>query len=117
MILLMPRCFLVWGALFATLAQAAVSRVEITERADLPVAGFERIAGKLYFATDPKLAANKIIVDLALGSRNSQGMVESSADFLVFRPKDPAKLNGTALFDVVNRGRPAIWNMLNTGAN
>jgi len=105
------------GLFAAAVAQAAVSRVEITERADLPVAGFERIGGKLHFALDPKLPANKGIVDLALAPKNAQGLVEFASDFLVFRPKDAAKSNGTALLEIVNRGRSQMWSMLNTGAN
>jgi hypothetical protein len=105
------------GLVFAALAQAAVTRVEIVERADLPMAGFERISGKLHFALDPKLAASKQIVDLHLAPKNGQGLVEFSSDFLVFRPKDVAKSNGTALLEIVNRGRSQMWTMLNSGAN
>jgi len=108
-----PALFL----LCAALMQAAVTHVEVTERADLPVAGFERIGGKLHFALDPKLAANKSIPDIALAPRNAKGLVEFSADFLVFHPKDPAKGNGTAIFESVNRGRTQMWSAINTGAN
>lgn len=108
---------LLLGTLFAALTQAAVTRVEVTEHADLPVAGYERITGKLHFAVDPKLAANRAIVDLALAPKNGQGLVEFSADFQVFRAKDAARSNGTALFEVVNRGRGPMWSALNTGAN
>ncbi len=110
------RLFVV-SALGAVLAPAAVMRVEVTERADLPVAGFERIGGKLHFALDPKLTANRSITDIALAPRNSKGLVEFTADFLVFHPKDPAKGNGTAIFESVNRGRTQMWSAINTGAN
>lgn len=113
----MLRHILALGVLCAALGSAAVSRVEIAERADLPVAGFERIGGKLHFALDPKLAANKHIVDLAHAPKNAQGLVEFASDFLVFRPKDAAKSNGTALLEIVNRGRTQMWSMLNSGAN
>ncbi len=106
-----------WASYSRLSAQAAVTRVEITERADLPVAGFERISGKLHFALDPKLPANKNVVDLALAPKNGQGHVEFASDFLVFRPKDAAKSNGTALLEIVNRGRTQMWSMLNSGAN
>ena len=72
---------------FLGLAQAAVTRVEIASRADMPNANYERIAGKVYFAVDPKLAANQIITDIALAPRNDKGMVEFSADLEVLRPK------------------------------
>ena len=113
----MLRPLFTMGLLFAAMASAGVTRVEITQRADLPVAGFERIEGKLHFALDPKLAANKGIVDLALAPKNAQRLVEFASDFLVFRPKDAAKSNGTALLEIVNRGRSQMWTMLNSGAN
>ena len=113
----MPRRVLALILAAAPFAPAAVTRVEITHREDLPVAGFERIEGKVHFAIDPKRPANKAIVDLALAPRNAQGLVEFASDLLVFRPKDAAKSNGTALLDIANRGRPTAWTMLNSGAN
>src|SRR6188768_1294509 len=97
-----------WSAC-ALIVQGAVTNVEVTERADLPIAGYERIGGKIHFAIDPKLAANKAVVDVTLVPRNAQGLVEFAADFLVFRAKDPTKSNGTALFESVNRGRSQMW--------
>jgi hypothetical protein len=106
-------------ALFAALvtcSQAAVTRVEVTERGDLPVNGYERIAGKVYFAVDPKLPANRSIVDIDLAPRNAAGLVEFSADLLVLRPKDAAKSNGTAFLEIANRGSSPFWGALNLGA-
>jgi hypothetical protein len=89
----------------AILAHAAVTRVEITQRADYQAnANYEEITGKIYFAVDPNLPANKIIVDVDRAPRNAQGLVEFSADLYVLKPKNPAKSNGTALFEVSNRG-------------
>jgi hypothetical protein len=102
--------------LLAPVLNATVTRVEVTERADLPLAGYERIAGKLHFALDPKLPANRIIVDLDLAPKNAQGQVEFSSDFMVLRAKDAAKRNGTALLEIVNRGRGLMWTAINTGA-
>jgi hypothetical protein len=92
-------------------ANAAVTRVEITERSDLPVAGYERIAGKVHFALDPQLAANHAIVDLHLAPRNAKGQVEFSSDLVMLRPKDPAKRNGTLILEVANRGRTSLLNL------
>ena len=103
--------------LCASWAWCAVTRVEILKRADLPVAGYERISGKVHFVLNPKLAANKPIVDLALAPKNGQGQVEFSADFLVFRAKNPAKSNGTLLMGIANRGTSSIWTSLNLGSN
>lgn len=95
--------------LLPLLASAAVTRVEIASRVDLPVDNYERITGKVYFAVDPKLAANRIIADIDLAPRNAQGLVEFSADLEVLRPK--GKGNGTALVEISNRGGKGLVNM------
>src|ERR1700730_1099350 len=100
-------------ALFAACVQAAVTRVEVTEKVDL--AAYERIAGKVYFAVDPRLAANRAIADIDLAPRNATGLVEFSADLLVLRPKDPATRNGTAFLEIANRGSRPFWGALNIG--
>ena len=102
-------------AAFVTCSQAAVTRVEVAERVDLPVNGYERIAGKVYFAVDPKLPANRAIVDIDLAPRNAAGLVEFSADLLVLRPKDAAKSNGTAFLEIANRGSQPFLGALNIG--
>lgn len=101
--------------MFAALLQAAVTRVDVAERVDL-ANGYERIAGKVYFAADPKLAANRAIVDIDLAPRNAAGLVEFSADLLVLRPKDASKSNGTAFLEIANRGSAPFWGSLNIGA-
>lgn len=95
----------------AALAQAAVTRVEVTQRTDMPQFNYQQITAKVYFAVDPKLPANKIIVDLDRAPRNAQGMVEFSSDVVVMQPKDPAKSNGTALLEISNRGGKGLVNM------
>ena len=74
------------------------------------------MAGKVYFAVDPKLPANRSIVDIDLAPRNAAGLVEFSADLLVLRPKDAAKSNGTAFLEIANRGSSPFWGALNIGA-
>jgi len=101
----MLRRLFAFTALFAALLQAAVTRVDVTEKVDL--AGYERIAGKVYFAVDPKLPANRAIADVELAPRNAAGLVEFSADLLVLRPKDAAKSNGTAFLEI-NHKREVI---------
>src|SRR5580700_2177280 len=95
----------------AAFAHAAVTRVEVAQRVDLPLINYEQITGKVYFAVDPKLPANKIIVDLDRAPRNAQGLVEFSADLFVMKPKDPAKSNGTALLEISNRGGRGMLSM------
>ena len=111
-----PRLY-VLPLFFAACGFAAVTRVEIADRADVlggatfGIAGaYERIAGKIYFAVDPKLAPNRFIADIDLAPRNAQGKVEFSADLYILKPRDPAKGNGTALVEISNRGGKSLLN-------
>ena len=93
------RRLLLATILFATTARAAVTRVDILERSQLSgYASYERVVGKIHFAVDPKLAANRTITDIDLAPRNAQGLVEFTADLYMLKPVDPARGNGTALF-------------------
>ncbi len=93
-------------------ARAEMTRIEIDSRTDV-LAGkpfgaagpYEKIVGKVYYALDPTAPANKAIVDLDKAPRDADGRVTFSADLYVLAPKDPARGNGVALFDVLNRGR------------
>jgi hypothetical protein len=83
---------------------AAVTSVELVERTDYLGGPYEHIVAKVHFAVDPKLPANRIIADIDLAPRNDDGLVEFSADLDVLKPRDSAKGNGTALFEISNRG-------------
>ena len=96
------------GAALSLSASAAVTKVDITERTDLPVAGVERIQAIVHYALDPDNAANKIIVDLDKAPRNAQGMVEFAADLRILRMKDPKKRNGTMIVEAANRGHISL---------
>ena len=109
-------------AALATVARAEVTRVEITSRQDVlngkafgSVGAYEKLHGKVYFAVDPNNPHNKIIADLDKAPRNAQGKVEFTADLFILRPKDAARGNGVALFDVVNRGRKGVLGVFNRG--
>src|ERR1041385_109964 len=110
----MLRRVLAMTALFAAFLQAAVTRVEVADRMDL--GSYERIAGKVFFAVDPNLPANRAIADVELAPRNASGLVEFSADLLILRPKDPSKSNGTAFLEIANRGTQPFLGALNIGA-
>lgn len=99
----------------SVVAQAALVRVEVTERSAIldgrafgTVGAYERLVGKAYFAVDPVAPANKDVVNLSLAPRNVMGLVEFYADFVIFAPVNPAKSNGTLLFEVSNRGRKGL---------
>src|SRR6202035_2761080 len=93
-------------------AQAEVTRIEIASRTDVlggkpfgAAGAYEKIVGKVFFSGDPAHPRNKAVVDLDKAPRDADGRVTCSADLYVLAPKDAARGNGVALFDVVNRGR------------
>src|SRR5579871_3922057 len=104
------RCILSL-VLASACAHAAVTRVEVAERTDLPLFNYEKIVGKVYFAVDPKLPANQIIRDIDRAPTNANGLVEFSSDLYVLKPKDPQKSNGTALLEISNRGGKGMLGM------
>jgi Alpha/beta hydrolase domain len=98
------------AALLCGTAGAELERIEIRGRA---IDGsYERIWGRVYFAADPRLAVNQSITDIALAPKNVEGKVEFSSDFLLLRPKAPAKSRGTVFLEVVNRGGPQSLGIL-----
>jgi hypothetical protein len=108
------------GLLLSSFAFGAVYEIHVVDRTDVldgrklgPAGPYERIIAKAFFRVDPKLPANRIISDIDLAPRDEEGLVEFSADLYVLRPRDPAKGNGTALFEVSNRGRKGMLNMFN----
>ena len=105
---------------FAAIGQGAVTRVQVIERGEVfggrsfgKAGAYERIVGRVYFAVDPNNPANQIITDIALAPRNADGLVEFSSDLYMLRPRDPSKGNGTALYEVSNRGRKGIVGLFN----
>ena len=90
--------------LLAVLSHAALLRIEVKERSDVPNSSYERIVGRAYFAVDPALPVNRSIVDLDKAPQNSEGLVEFSADFYILKPVDMTKGNGALLEEVPNRG-------------
>jgi hypothetical protein len=100
--------------------RAEVTRVDVQRREDVlggkafgEVGAYEKLVGKVHFAVDPKSPRNAVIADLGLAPKNAQGKVEFSSDFYIVRPKDPARGNGVALFDMVNRGGKALLRVFN----
>jgi hypothetical protein len=121
------RAFLTtsFAALLLTLVAAAplsadVVRIEVQTRSDLAggqafgsAGAYEKLAGKIYFAVDPSLPANKIVTDLDKAPRNAAGKVEFSSDFYVIKPKQIEKGNGAVLYEVSNRGGKGMLGFFN----
>jgi hypothetical protein len=100
-------------ALGATTAWAEVVRIDVRRRDDAGT--HERIIARVHFATDPRLPANRAIVDLAHAPRNADGLVEYSSDLLFFQPKAPERARGAVFLEIVNRGRDQALGLM-TGA-
>ncbi|MGB7219421.1 MAG: alpha/beta hydrolase domain-containing protein [Vicinamibacterales bacterium] len=97
----LPVCGLL--LLVAQLVSAEVVRVDVRRRDDFGT--HERVIGRVHFAIDPKLAANRAIADIDLAPTNAEGKVEFSSDLLFFRPKQASRARGSVFLEVVNRGR------------
>jgi hypothetical protein len=108
-------------ALLASLATAgaAVRSIEIAERTPVLDGAYQRIVGRVHFGLKPSLSANRIVRDVDLALLNAAGEAECAADFYILQPTDPAKSNGTVLFEVSNRGGKGMLSRFNLarGAN
>jgi alpha/beta hydrolase family protein len=105
----------VLAAAWPAATHAEVTRISIAKRADIGMSGYEKVAGTVYFAIDPKDPHNAVVVDLDKAPRGANGKVEFSSDFYIIRPKDPARGNGSALVEVSNRGNRSLIRQFNRG--
>ena len=56
---------------------------------------YEKMIGTMYFEVDPSNSANEIIVDIEHAPTNAQGNVEFAANFVLIKPKQVERGNGT----------------------
>jgi hypothetical protein len=99
----------------AVAARAEVTGVEVKQRADVGGSAYEKIFGTIHFAVDPKDPRNAVIVDIDKAPKNAAGKVEFSADLYILKPKAGTASNGTAIVEVVNRGRKLLITSFNRG--
>jgi hypothetical protein len=116
------RVLLVIG-FFAAPLSADVVRIDVQSRRDFaggqdfgPSGPYEKISGKIFFAVDPALPANRIITDIAKAPRNAAGKVEFSSDFYLLKPKRIERGNGAVLYEVSNRGGKGMLGFFNHAA-
>jgi hypothetical protein len=109
-----------WLLCVAGVLPAGVVRIEVQSRSDVlggrefGLAGpYEKIVGKVYFEVDPANPNNQIIADIGLAPRNAGGKVEFSSDLYILKPKSLERGNGTALYEVSNRGNKGMLGMFN----
>src|SRR5256714_1047502 len=97
--------------LVAAPASAEVVRIDVQSRADVAggiafggAGAYEKLSGRIYFAVDPSVPANRIVADIDKAPRNAAGKVEFSSDFFLLKPKRIERGNGAVLYEVSNRG-------------
>lgn len=108
----------------ANLAQAAPAvRLEITGRAPAyggaafgEVGPYEKLTGVAHLQIDPKVTANRGVVDLDHAPRGADGLVHYDVDVVILRPRDAQKARRVMIFDAVNRGVKTVPSMLNGGS-
>ena len=101
---------------------AKVLRVEITSRQDVlggqsfgNAGPYERIVGKIYYDAPIANWHDSQVVDLENAVNAKDGRVSFSSDFIVIRPKDASKGNGSMLLEVPNRGGSRIVSLVDGG--
>jgi hypothetical protein len=77
------------------------------------VGPYERISGQIIGEVDPSDPKNAVIIDIALAPKNPNGTVSYATDFQILRPIDHSKGNGRLLYEITNRGRTNVLQMLN----
>jgi hypothetical protein len=101
---------------------ARVVRVEIASRQDVleskafgSAGAYERIVGRVYYSIPITNWHNTGVFDLANAVNLKDGEVSFSADFVVLRPRDATKGNGSMLLEIPNRGRSRIVALVDGG--
>ena len=109
----------------AAAADAGITRIQIISRGpafggySFPKVGtYERIIGKGFGEISPVDRHNKVIVDLGLAPRNTNGKVEYSFDFYILKPTDLSTGNHKVFYEAPNRGSKLFGNFnRSTGGN
>lgn len=115
--------YLLLAAGMATPAEARESAIRLDISARGPAfegrsfgdaGAYEQIRAVAHMRIDPEDPANSGIVDLERAPRGPDGMVDYDVDVLILRPLAGGRVNGTLVYDVLNRGTKLI-GMLNQG--
>jgi Alpha/beta hydrolase domain len=113
--------------LIPALAEARITRIEITERESPTFEGtvfgdvgqYEKLRGTMHGEVDPTDPLNAVIVNLDKAPRNARGMVEYITNFLMLKPVDMRRGNGKIFYTINNRGNTGVRSLTDstTGGN
>jgi len=101
---LMIGAWIASAALLPSSAPAEVTRVEIVNATPWPGGRAEILQGRVYFELDPRSSTGRRVTDISLAPHNASGKIEFSSDFVLVRPKDPARARHSVLLEIPNRG-------------
>lgn len=79
------------------------------------VGAYEQVTAVAHVKVDPQHPANRTIVDLAAAA-DADGAVRYRTDVILLRPRDAARASGVLVFDVANRGRRLMLQLVNDGS-
>ncbi len=77
------------------------------------VGRYDHLTARVEGVLDPADRRNAIIQDIALAPKDAQGMVHYTTDVELLKPADPARGNGTLMFEVNNRGNKLALGAFN----
>lgn len=80
------------------------------------VGPYEIFSGKAYGTIDPLASTNSGLTNFNLAPLNADGLIEYSMDIAVLRPVNAAAGNGRIFYEIINRGAPQSFGILNKGA-
>src|SRR3954465_13964155 len=100
------------GLIAAPLAEARITRIEITTTESPTFGGFswpgvgqyEKLVGKAFGEVNPHSRQNREIVDIEFAPRNARGNVEYSFNFYILKPIDLKKGADKMMYEPPNRG-------------
>ena len=100
------------GLIAAPLAEARITRIEITTMESPTFGGFswpgvgqyEKLVGKAFGEVDPKSRLNRDIVDIEFAPVSARGKVEYSFNFYILKPIDLKKGADKVMYEPPNRG-------------
>jgi Alpha/beta hydrolase domain len=113
----MKNLFIGFAALVTSLTflaaptEARVTRIQMTSRVVVAdgisfgdTGPYEKLRGTVFFEVDPADPRNAVVFDLDKAPANDRGMVEFSADWMIIKPIDLKRGNGSLFFEVNTRG-------------